>query len=583
MTKETGTAMAVTASNRDIAAAFERVADLLEIDQANPFRVRAYRNAARTVAELAGEVAEMLARDEDPSGLPGIGADLARKIVELVSSGGLAYLDELEARIPAGLTRLLAVPGLGPRRVGLLHRELGIESPEDLQAAAAGGRVRTLKGFGPKLEAQILASLEEFQALTRRRPSAEVEPLVEGLLKHLRAVSGVERVAAAGSFRRCRETVGDLDLLVTARSGDAAVAAFCQAPGVAKVLARGTTRASVVLTDGFQVDLRVVAPESWGAALHYFTGSKEHNVAVRKLAQGLSLKVNEYGVFAGQRRVAGATEEEVYQAVGLPWIPPELRENRGEIAAARRQHLPGLIALADIRGDLHAHTDASDGRQGLAEMAAAAQARGYAYLAVTEHSAGLAVANGLDARRLGKHFEAIARLNAGFRGFRLLKGVEVEILENGELELPGGILTEMDLVIGSIHQKFNLSEERQTERLIRAMDDPHLSILGHPTGRLLNRRKGYAVNLPRVIAAAAERGCALELNAHPDRLDLDDVHCRMAREMGVPIAISTDAHHAAHLDYMRFGIGQARRGWLTPADVLNTRSWEELAPRLRRR
>jgi DNA polymerase (family 10) len=583
MNQDTGAITPAAVTNRAIAAAFERVADLLEIDQANPFRVRAYRNAARTVAEQAGEVAAMLARGEDPSGLPGIGADLARKIVEMVSTGGLAYLEELEARVPAGLTRLMAVPGLGPKRVGLLHRELGVETPEDLQAAAAEGRIRALKGFGPKLEAQMAASLEELQALARRRPIAAVEPLVEDLLARLRAAAGVERAEAAGSFRRRRETLGDLDLLAAAAQGDAAVDTFCRTPGVARVLARGSTRASVVLADGFQVDLRVVAPESWGAALHYFTGSKEHSVAVRKLAQGLDLKVNEYGVFAGQGRVAGATEEEIYAAVGLPWVPPELRENRGEIAAARQGSLPGLIALEDIRGDLHAHTVASDGRQDLAEMAAAAQARGYAYLAITEHSAGLAVANGLDARRLARHFAAIDRLNAGFRGFRLLKGVEVEIRENGDLELPEAILADMDLVIGSIHQKFNLAEERQTERLIRAMDNPRLTVLGHPTGRLLNRRKGYAVNLPRVIAAAAERGCALELNAHPDRLDLDDVHCRMAREMGVPIAISTDAHHAAHLDFMRFGIGQARRGWLTPADVLNTRSWEELAPRLRRR
>lgn len=575
--------MTAAIHNRDIAAAFERVADLLEIDQANPFRVRAYRNAARTLAELPEAVARMLADGGDPASLPGIGPDLARKIVELAQTGGLSYLEELEARIPPDLTRLLAVPGLGPKRVGRLHRELGIASAADLRTAAAAGRIRALKGFGPGIESQILQGLAEQEALSRRRPIAEVEPRVHALLQLLRGLSGVVQAEAAGSFRRRRETVGDVDLLASAADGGPVIEGFVRAPEVERIMAQGGTRASVALRDGLQVDLRVVPTESWGAALHYFTGSKAHNLAVRRLAQERGLKVNEYGVFEGERRVVGATEEEIYRAVGLPWIPPELREERGEIAAARQGRLPRLITLADIRGDLHAHTRASDGRQSLEEMAEAARARGYAYLAVTEHSAGLAVANGLDARRLRSHMEAMDRLNAGFRGFRLLKGVEAEILENGDLDLPADLLAEMDLVIGSIHQHFHLSEARQTARLIRALDHPQLSLLAHPTGRLLGRRQGYAVDLPRVIAAAAERGCALELNAHPDRLDLDDVHCRMASEMGVPIAISTDAHHASHLDYMRFGIGQARRGWLAAADVLNTRPWEELAPRLRRR
>ncbi len=562
--------------NEEVAAVFDEIADLLEVRGDNPFRVRAYRNAARTVRSLGREVADLVAAGEDLTRLPGIGQDLADKIRELVTTGTSATLEELRRELPPGLGALLRLPGLGPKRVAALHHELGIDSLEALRRAAEAGRLRGLPGFGPKTEARVLEAIRARLDTGRRFLLAEAEGWAEALVEHLRAARGVNEIVVAGSFRRRRETVGDLDILCTARDGAAVAAHFVRYERAAEVLSQGTTRSTIVLQNGLQVDLRVVEEGSFGAALHYFTGSKAHNIAVRRMGQQRGLKINEYGVFRGARRVAGSTEESVFRAVGLPWIPPELREDRGEIEAAQAGALPRLVRREDLRGDLHCHTRASDGRSTLEEMAEAARAAGLEYLAFTEHSRSLRVARGLDAARLRAHVEAIRRLDERLEGITLLAGIEVEILEDGSLDLPDEVLAELDVVVGAVHSHFDLPRARQTRRILRAMDHPHFHILAHPSGRLLLQRDPYDVDLARVIRHARERGCFLELNANPDRLDLDDVHCRMARDEGVLVAICSDAHSSLGFANLRYGVGQARRGWLGPEHVLNTRPVEEL-------
>jgi DNA polymerase (family 10) len=386
----------------------------------------------------------------------------------------------------------------------------------------------------------------------------------------------VKQVIVAGSYRRRKETVGDLDILVTCEKGSPVMKGFVEYDEVDAVISRGTTRSTVSLRSGLQVDLRVVAEASYGAALYYFTGSKAHNIAVRTIAVKKKLKINEYGVFKGKRRVAGRTEKEVFKAVGLRYIEPELRENRGEIEAAQKNRLPHLVSVSDIRGDLHVHTKATDGHHSLQEMAEAAKKLGYAYLAITDHSKHLSVAHGMDEARLRRQLHAIDRLNAKLKGIRVLKGVEVDILEDGTLDIRDSVLKQLDLTVGAIHGGFGLSRSKQTERAIRAMDNPYFNLLAHPTGRLINQRGAYELDMERVMEAALERGCYLELNGHPDRLDLNDVQCRMAKDMGLKLAISTDAHATSNLQYMRFGVDQGRRGWLEPTDVLNTRPWREL-------
>jgi DNA polymerase (family 10) len=571
-------------ANADIAGELDRLADLLEIEGANPFRVRAYRRAARVVEALPRSVADMLAAGEDLDALPGIGKDLAGKIADIAAGRRLPLLDELERALPPGVTALLALPGLGPKRVRALHERLGVSDLASLAEAARSGRLRSLAGFGPTIEARILEAIAKGAGQPARRRLRAAEQVAEPILRHLRAAREVLAAEVAGSYRRRQETVGDLDLVVASTAPEAAIAHFLRYEEIARVAERGPTRSTVVLHNGTQVDLRAVEPAAYGAALAYFTGSKAHNIALRRIAAEKGLKLNEYGLFRGRRRIAGRTEEEVYAALGLPLIPPELREDRGEIAAAQRGALPRLVALDDIRGDLHAHTDASDGRAGLREMARAAQARGYAYLAVTDHSRRLAMAHGLGPKELARQIAEIHRLNARTApGFVLLASVEVDILEDGRLDLPDPILRDLDLVVGAVHSRFDLPREKQTERLLRAMDNPCLDIVAHPTGRLINARPPCALDLERLLRAARERGCHLELNAQPDRLDLPDTVCRLAREIGVRLAISTDAHGTEELEFMRYGVDQARRGWLEPGDVLNTRALPELRTMLRRR
>ncbi|QPC42459.1 DNA polymerase/3'-5' exonuclease PolX [Kaustia mangrovi] len=568
--------------NVDIADMFDRMAGLLDIEGANPFRVRAYRQAAGTIRDLPESLAAMVADGDDLSELPAIGDDLAEKICEIVETGRFRELEATEKRIPATLADLTRIPGIGPKRARKLHDALGIASLDDLASAAKAGKVRELEGFGEAVEAQFLEAIEAHRSKKQRFRISIAEDYAKGLEAYLKTARGVARVIVAGSYRRRRETVGDLDILATAADGAAVIDHFTRYDEIEDVVSKGSTRSTVRLKSGLQVDLRVVAEESYGAALQYFTGSKAHTVALRKIARAKGLKINEYGIYRGRKHLGGRKEEDLYGALGLAPVPPELRENRGEIEAARGGHLPELVTLDDIRGDLHAHTTASDGTSSLKEMAEAAKAMGYDYLAITDHSQHATVANGLDEKRLAAQLDEIDRLNDGMEGIRILKSCEVDILTDGTLDLPDSILKRLDLTVCSVHYHFDLASKAQTERILRAMDNRHFNILGHPTGRLVGEREPYPLDLDRIIEAAKERGCFLEVNAHPIRLDLDDVHCRAAKELGVKVSIATDAHSTTGLSVMRFGVDQARRGWLEKADVLNTHPWTKLEKMLAR-
>ncbi len=568
--------------NEDIASIFNKVAAFYEIKGENPFKVRAYRNAARTIQNLGTSIVDMLNQGQDLRELPGIGKDLEQDIREIVATGRLKKLEDLQRSIPPALIELLAIEGLGPKRIKTLYEKLNIKSLDDLREAAKSGAIEALPGFGKKSVEQILKGVRLAKKEGHRFRWAIAELYANDLLDYLRQIKGIENLVVAGSFRRKKDTVGDLDILATARNWDVITEHFVGFDKVKFVVSKGPTRSTVVLKNDLQVDLRSVAVENYGSALCYFTGSKAHNIAVRKIAVERGLKINEYGVFKGETRVAGKTEEEVYKSVGLPYIEPELREDRGEIEAARAGRLPRLIELKDLKGDLHCHTTYTDGKNTLEEMAMAAMELGHEYIAITDHSKHLTVARGLDEKRLRQQIEEVDRLNQKITGLTLLKGIEVDILEDGTLDLPDSVLKELDLVVGAIHYKFKLSREAQTKRMIRAMDNPYLNILAHPTGRLLGERESYAINIEEVMVAAKERGCCLELNSQPDRLDLNDVNCRLAKEMGIKISISTDAHNTFSLSYQRYGINQARRGWLEKTDVVNTLGLEELRRILKR-
>jgi len=567
---------AMPVHNEDIAAVFSEIADLLEIEGDNPFRIRAYRNGAFTLRELGRDVRTLIEQGEDITHLSGIGKNLAAKIHEILDTGHCRTLDKLRKQLPADLTELLKLPGLGPKRVHALFHELDIHNHEQLERAARDGLIQQLPGFGAKTEARILEALQAHADTSKRFKLAVAGRYAESLVEYLKTASGVSKVEVAGSYRRSRETVGDLDILVIAHNGRSVIEHFVAYDEVENVLSSGTTRATVILRSGLQVDLRVVAAASYGAALYYFTGSRSHNIAVRRIARQQGLKINEYGVFRGAKHIAGKTEKEVFESIGLPYIPPELRENRGEIEAARAGLLPTLVKSGDLRGDLHSHTRASDGHESIQVMARAAKELGLEYLAITDHSKRLTVAHGLDSKRLLAQLESVDAFNAGDHGITLLKGIEVDILEDGSLDLPDNILAQLDVVIGAVHSSFDLTRAKQTRRILRAMDNPNFTLLAHPSGRLIDRRAPYDVDMTRIIRHARERGCFMELNAHPERLDLLDTHCQLAREEGVLISINSDAHSIADLDNLRFGIGQARRGWLEKQDVLNTRPLSEL-------
>ena len=607
--------------NAEIAAAFDLVADILEFQDANPFRVRAYRNASRTIADLS-EPLEKIAVDPDRklTQISGIGADLAEKIKTMVATGSLPMLVELQAQVPQSVLALLRIPGLGPKKAAVLHKELGIKTLEELKAACQEHRVRSIKGFGEKTEATILAGLD-FAASPEvtRMYWAEADVFAQSLLEHMRRCKSVAKMELAGSYRRGRETIGDLDLLVESNDVQKVMDHFGKFENVVSVLGRGETKMSVQLANALQVDLRIVPAKSYGAALVYFTGSKAHNVVIRGVAKDRGLKINEYGVFKldgavkkekpkstakkskpGKAKekpavaedadeadegvyIAGRTEKDVYATLDLPWIPPELREDRWEFAWAAENKLPKLIELADMQGDLHMHTDSTDGKATLDEMVEAAQALGLKYIAITDHSPRVTVANGMNADRLRRQWDQIDKLNEKRRGITVLKGVEVDILERGGLDLDDGCLSQADWVVASVHFGQNQPREQITKRIVDALANPNVCAIAHPSGRIINRRKPYEVDLEAVYEATLKHKKILELNSNPARLDLDDIHCAACRERGIPIVISTDAHSVQGLGVMRYGILQARRAGLTKANVANTRSWKDVKKLLGRK
>jgi len=557
--------------NAAIAESFEEIADLLEIGGENPFRIRAYRNAARTVTGLGTEAADLVARGEDLADLPGIGADLAAKIADLATGGTTPMLEELRAKFPSGLRALLRVPALGPKRVALLNRKLRVTDIESLRVAVAAGKLEKLAGFGPKLIATLAEAVQPAAAAAARRFTlAEAAAEAEPLAGYLRKIPGAARVEIAGSYRRGRETVGDIDLLAVAGAESKIVDRFAAYPRAEAVLARGTTRAALRLRGGLQADLRVVAAAEFGAALYYFTGSKAHNIAVRRIAVGRKLKINEYGVFRGTRRIAGETEESVFASVGLTYIEPELREDRGEIEAARAGKLPALVELADIRGDFQCRTDAGGGRDGLEALVAAARKRKLGYIVIADPCRRVASANRLDPGGLARQGAAIDMLNAAQHEVSILKGVEVAVREDGSLDLPDAVLAGLDCVIAAVEDRFDLPAAKQTARLQRALEHKHVRILARPFARVLGSRAAMNFDLARVLATAKAAGRFLGLDARPDRLDLPDTGCRAAKEAGVRIAIGSAADSAAGFDALRWGVATARRGWLAAGDVLNT-------------
>ncbi|MCA9262456.1 MAG: DNA polymerase/3'-5' exonuclease PolX [Planctomycetales bacterium] len=598
-------------TNKEIAATFETIADLLEFTDANPFRVRAYRNGARTIAELDEPITSILQdASRQLTDISGIGKDLAAKCATLVETGNLPMLVELLEQVPASVLAILRVPGLGPKKAAVLHNELGINTLEELADACQAGKIRTLKGFGAKTEESILKGIAIAAAAEQRVYWSKADELVQELLKHFDACQAVQKKEMAGSYRRGKETVGDLDLLVASDDSAAVMRHFEAFPRLAEVLVRGETKMSIRVDSGLQIDLRVVPQKSFGAALQYFTGSKEHNVILRGRAKQLGLRVNEYGVFRVDDReanskshddkadvdanndavnnqtaqyLAGKAEKEVYATLGLPLFPPEIREGRREFEWADAGALPKLITIDDIRGDLHMHTDATDGKATLDEMVAAARERGLEYIAITDHSQRVAMAGGLDAKRLLAQWTEVDRINAAQGdNLQVLKGIECDILEDGQMDLPDEVLEQADWVVASVHYGQQQSRAQITERILGALEHPYVSIIAHPTGRLINRRAPYEVDMDAVFTTAKKHRKMLELNANPARLDLHDIHCAAAKAHGIPIVISTDAHSVSGLDVMRYGILQARRGGLTKKDVANTLPWSKFRKLLKR-
>ncbi len=571
-------------TNHEIATVFEQIGDLLEFQGANTFRVRAYRNAARTIHDLPESAAAIVANPErELTEIPGIGKDLAEKIESLLATGTLPMLEELRAEVPESVLAILRVPGLGPKRAAVLFHELRVKTLEDLREACEAQKVRGLKGFGEKTETAILEGLGIASEAGRRILWIEADQLVQEVLEHMKSCQAIEQIAVAGSYRRGKDTVGDLDFLVVARDVEAVMDRLSEYQAVAATLARGETKMSVRLASGVQVDVRAVPAASFGAALQYFTGSKDHNIVVRGRAKARGLKINEYGVFRGEEQIAGRTEEEVYETLGLPVIPPELREARREFEWADHGELPKLIEQSDIHGDLHMHSTWTDGMVSIEEMAEAAKRRGLKYIAITDHSKRVSMVGGLDGNRLRQQWAEIDALRKRLKGITVLKGVECDILEQGGLDLPDEVLVEADWVVASVHYGHRQSREQITRRTIEALENPHVCAIAHPTGRMLMKRKPFDIDLEAVMQAAREHRKFLELNAHPSRLDLDDVACARAKELGVPIVISTDAHSPEGLELMRCGVVQARRGGLSKADVANTRTWPQLKKLLGRK
>lgn len=584
--------------NIEIARTLTLYADLLEIQGEDLFRVLAYRNAARTIESLSQPIVQLYEERKDLKKLklPGIGKGMAEHVEEIIRTGTFAALKQLRKKLPGGLDELLEIEGLGPKRTKQLYEKLGIGSIKQLQRAIDSGKLEALPGFGKKSVEKIRQAIENLAKRPKRFKLLDADQLARPLVAYLRKGGGIEQIEVAGSYRRRMETVGDLDILAACEKPEPVMQRFQSYPEVARVISAGTTRGTVILRSGLQVDLRILPQRCYGAALVYFTGSKAHNIAVRKLGVECGLRISEYGVFRvpkGKKaeevgveegeRVGGAKEEDVFQAVGLDWVPPELREDRGEIQAAQRHKLPDLIGLEDIRGDLHLHSKWTDGNSTILEMVRACKERGYQYCAITDHSQAVHVAGGLSAEDFKKQYQEIKEVRTKVRGITVLAGCEVDILSDGSLDLPEDLLEQLDVVVAAVHAKMDMTQSAMTKRVLKALAHPAVTILAHPTGRLINRREPFAIDLEEIFHAAKENDVAVELNAQPDRLDLNDVHLFRAREIGVKIAINTDAHSTEQLHFMRYGIDQARRGWLEKRHVLNTMTQTQLQSWLKQR
>ncbi len=566
-------------TNSEIAKIFNETADILEIQGAIIFRVRAYRNAARVIDNLPEKLSDIVARNPDElNSIKSIGKALHDKIIEFCQTGKIKEFDDLKSSLPPGLLDMLKIQSFGPKRVKLVYNKLGIDSVDKLEKAASEGKIRALPGMGEKSELKILKSIRDFRTLqTDRKLWAEAEQILDDYLNYLKKIDGIDKIEPAGSFRRRRETVGDLDILITC-SGDTEkiIRHFAEYPEVLEILAQGETKSSVVLKDKIQVDLRVVKPESFGAAMQYFTGSKEHNVALRSLAKEKNMKLSEYGVFQNEKSIAGENEVNVYNSLGLDWIPPEIRENRGEIEKAKNHSLPKLISLENIKGDMHCHSTHSDGSATIPEMAAAAKKLGYEYLAITDHSKSLTVAHGLDEKRLLEEITEIDIFREQNPGIYILKGIEVDIMADGSLDLDDEVLSKLDFPIAAIHSRFGMNSDEMTERIIRAIKNPYIRCVAHPTGRLIGERVPYEIDIAKIIIAAKENNTAIEINASPHRLDMNENFTYKAREAGVPICINTDSHSPESFLTMRYGINVARRAWCTAENIVNAWSLEKL-------
>lgn len=566
--------------NQNIAKIFNEIAELLELKGENAFRIRAYRRAAQNIDGLSKDVASL--SDEELTSVPGIGKDLAGKIREYIETGRIAKHEELKKEIPGGVLDLLRVPGLGPKKAKQFYDALKIKSVDELEVAIKSGRLKGLPGIQAKTEENILQGIALLKRGAGRKPLGRVLPLAEDIIRRMRESVPVEKIEVAGSIRRMKDTVKDIDILATSKRPAAVMDAFVKLPYTARVLALGETKSSIITDDGIQVDLRVVEEDSFGAALQYFTGSKQHNIKLRELAVRAGLKLNEYGVFKEPegRRIGGGTEEEVYKALKMPWIPPELREDTGEIEAGLEGRLPALVTVGDIKGDLHVHTNWSDGSHDLDIVVEAARKKGYHYIAITDHTKGLGVAHGLDEMRLKDEMRLIDATNNRLAGFRVLKGTEIDIRSDGSLDLPDETISGLDIVVASIHSGFKQSKEQITKRLISAIRNPYVIVIAHPTGRLIGERDSYAVDMDAVLREAAKYGVAMEINAYPLRLDLNDQHIKMAMEYDVPLVISTDTHITSQMDFMRYGVAVARRGWVEKRNVLNALEIDGLIQRM---
>ncbi len=568
--------------NQEIAKIFNDIADILEIKGDNPFRIRAYRRAAQNIEGFAKDIAET--REEELKKIPGIGQDLADKINEYTKTGKLPFYQELKKEVPSGLLQLLSIPGLGPKTAKTLFEKRKIKNIDDLERLAKKGELKDLPGIRIKTEENILKGIEMVKRHGERHPIGRVLPMAEDMLKRLRETTPVKDLCLAGSLRRWKETIKDIDILATSANPEKVMHGFIRLPGIKNVLLKGPTKSSIVTREGIQVDLRVVDENSFGAALAYFTGSKAHNIRLREMAVKRGLKINEYGIFEVKTgaKIGGKNEADVYKALRLPFIQPELREDTGEIETVMsHKKLPELLELIDIKGDLHVHSKDSDGSLNIEEIIDPARERGYKYIAVTDHSKGLVIAGGMSIDKILEQNRKIESINKRLRGFRLLSGVEMDIKSDGTMDYPDEVLKKLDIVVASVHSGFRQSKEQITKRLISAMKNPYVSIIAHPTGRLIGERDAYEVDMEKFLKIAGDTGTAIEINAYPLRLDLSDIYVRKAKEMGIPLVVSTDAHVIYQLDFMRYGVGIARRGWLEEKDVLNTYAYRELLKRLK--